>query len=654
MERDPFKAVSRDYDAFSQKRTRDQFLDPYEYQDPFSNVSSASSNVFDESDYVIESRTQKRKDRSPSPDKASSRKLLPHDTPDRPELLRALRNAKNYRKEISEEAARNLFTIKLNPFQRPTLVVDEFFKQNNDYLNIYLLDLDYCTPFDGPPILRIFGLTIEGFSSSLYVENFAPYFFIRLNSMLTIDKVNQETEIRAFVGWLNRMAHQRDLRPPKKAELQGKYVRGVYLERKRSIFGYEKDLSNFIRIETVQPRHVPLLRDILQGKTPKIRTATEAKRIAEAEEEEEDYEDDSDSGERAPEPEPENAANRYGVFEVFEADIQFVLNFLVDKNLKGCGWLRVARSKLVIPKILETTTQLEFRCTSDSLESLPDKNDVPPLRIVSVDIECAGKENRFPLPEEDPIICISAILYRLQDGAKPMVALGIGVGAIDGSDKDYIKIQFGGDQSVINEETGEWNAEAEINLILAFWKFIVDISDPDFFSGFNDDNFDKPYIIHRADALGIGPAVRRMSRVSDELCSFSKSTFSSRAFGTRTDLKMKCGGRVMWDVMRIVRREIKARSYSLNYHSLEILGKKKHEISHDRIGILKFIGLLIPAGPMWIANTATPQTRRKILDYNKHDAALSYEINAKKLFIWGYQELARATGVPIDKILNRS
>jgi DNA polymerase elongation subunit (family B) len=145
----------------------------------------------------------------------------------------------------------------------------------------------------------------------------------------------------------------------------------------------------------------------------------------------------------------------------------------------------------------------------------------------------------------------------------------------------------------------------------------------------------------RADALGIGAAMRRLGRMRDELSSLSMSTFSSKAFGTRTDLRMRCSGRIPWDVMRILRREVKSRSYSLNAQALEWTGKKKHELSHDQIG------------PSWIGPRATPITRRRVLDYNENDARLSYEINAKKLFIWLYQELARATGVSLETILNR-
>ena len=618
-----------DFDLSDTKKSSFGFLQENELPD-FARETQIFDPYFDP--YAAEERefrgrgsSNRQRDRSPSPkpkrqhlDTAS--KLLPHDTPDSFTDLAKIRNSEPLRTDISDIEASEHFDQILGAFRRPALP-DGFFDQQQN-LRFYLLDIDYHTPFwnkDGSPILRLFGLTSEGYSAALYVQDFAPYFLIRVNTLLGdrlkgLDVEKRRSVFEQFVTWLNDCVERRDPKPPKR---KGLYVRAVYPVRKRSIFGYERDESDFLRIETVQPRHVPLARDVLLGKPPKVRTAAKARQDATRDDEDVDEEENNtnDATERvAADKEQIERDGRYGKFEVFEADIQYALNFMVDRNLKGCGWLQVSGDKLQRPsqQHLDTRAQIEFRTTSNDVVALPDAIDVPPIRIVSIDIECSGKDGRFPLPAEDPILCISAILYRLQDGARSTVAVGFAVGSIEGDPTGYVKLEFGKNQPVVDPKTGEWNKDAEIDMLLAFHRFVVEIADADFLSGYNDDNFDKPYLIKRADALGIGQVIRQMSRVRKETCTFSKSTFSSKAFGTRTDLKMHCPGRVNWDIMRITRREVKSRSYTLNYQAAETLGKKKHEISHDQIG------------PLWLGKDSTGKTRRRILEYVYRPSIFSF------------------------------
>lgn len=494
-----------------------------------------------------------------------------------------------------------------------------------DTLDVYMLDIDYCTAFwSESPVVRIFGLTLEGYTVALFVGGFYPYFYVRINAKLREDLESVISGGMArFRSWLDCAAAERDKKGTSK---DGAYVRDLQVVKRRSIYGYEPGETEFLRIETFQPKHVPLVRDVLFGKESKSAERRDA----------------ADSDDESNEQPPRLRPGRYGAFEVFEADIPFTLNFCVERGLYGCGWFSVNKKALQLRRRLETNTHFEFQCRADDVCSLRQRSEVPPLRTIAIDIECANRPKHFPEPTLDPVICLSANVYRLQDGMRPMASVGFGVGEIAPSavKKDFITICFGGKEPVIDPKTGEWNAKAETEMLLAFARFVL-ASDPDFLSGWNSDGFDFPYLFKRADHLGIGHVFRALSRLSDELCSLKKHTFSSKAFGTHTDLDLKCPGRVDWDVLRVTRREVKSRSYTLNYQANDILGKKKHEISHDQIG------------PSWLGPDATPLTRRRVLDYNEHDERLAYEINAKKLFVYSYQELARATGVTVAEILTR-
>lgn len=68
--------------------------------------------------------------------------------------------------------------------------------------------------------------------------------------------------------------------------------------------------------------------------------------------------------------------------------------------------------------------------------------------------------------------------------------------------------------------------------MLKAWRdFIVEV-DPDILTGYNILNFDIPYLLDRADALGV-KEFPKMCRIVDHPTKIKKSTFSSKAYGTR-------------------------------------------------------------------------------------------------------------------------
>jgi DNA polymerase elongation subunit (family B) len=504
-------------------------------------------------------------------------------------------------------------------------------------LDIYLLDVDTRFPDwgqnEGMPVFRIFGLTQEGNTVLLNVEGYAANFHARVPQRLhaEIAQEGESTALGNFLMWLEKRTALRA-----SGERKGAHIRAIRLEKQNQLYGYNPDKFDVLRIELYQPSSVPFCRDVLLNKPPRG-----GARSMEGEVEDADAVDEAEKSTRQAylQSQQYQEDSKYGRLEVYEADILYILNFMVDNGLGGCSWFRVPDDKVHrVPKP-RSRCQIERSSHTKSIESLPDKSDTPPVRIASGDIECWG-QGRFPVPELDPIICISVNLYKLQDGNKPMASLGLGVGNVEQTKKaGFFQISFGSQHPVVNPKTGQWNKEAEIDMLLAFHTFYVDFADPDLDGGFNYDGFDRPYLFRRADVLGIGAVFRKMSRIRDDICYHAAKTFSSAAFGTRTDLNVVCPGRIAFDTMRVVRRNEKLRSYSLNHVSEEFLGQRKHEVSHDRIG------------PEWCGPQATPKTRLRILEYNQHDEVLSYQVLSKKLYIWNYQELARVAGVTMGTIL---
>lgn len=112
--------------------------------------------------------------------------------------------------------------------------------------------------------------------------------------------------------------------------------------------------------------------------------------------------------------------------------------------------------------------------------------------------------------------------------------------------------------------------ENEGDMLQAWSEFLVAV-DPDIVTGYNINNFDMPYLLDRAEALKVSkfPYLGRMTRNKTE----AKDTrFSSRAFGTRESKDVSLDGRLKFDVLPIVQRDYKLRSYTLNSVSAHFLG----------------------------------------------------------------------------------
>jgi len=151
-----------------------------------------------------------------------------------------------------------------------------------------------------------------------------------------------------------------------------------------------------------------------------------------------------------------------GVKDIVEADIRFSMRYILDKELRPCGW-HVARVKeQPLTKSFRVDSEYEIVGEVRSLEeSTPPKD----LRLMAVDIE-VYTEHGSPKPSRDPVMII-------------------GTGTPSGGVKQFVAEDLN-DKRVIEE----------------FVSYILD-QDPDIVVGYNSNHFDWPYLIERARVLGV-------------------------------------------------------------------------------------------------------------------------------------------------------
>lgn len=423
-------------------------------------------------------------------------------------------------------------------------------------------------------ILRIFGVTREGHSVCCHVHGFEPYFYISCPPGMGPD------DISLFHRTLE--ARMKEVNRNSKAP---NFVRRIELVQKRSIMYYQQQTSQpFLKIVVALPTMVTSCRGIL------------------------------DRGVQI---------DGFGMksFMTYESNVLFALRFMIDCNVVGGNWIEVPVGKYKKTVRNLSYCQLEFDCLySDLISHAPEGefSKMAPFRILSFDIECAGRKGHFPEPTQDPVIQV-ANLVTLQGENQPFIRNVMTLNSCS---------------PIAGVDVLSFDTEREV---LLAWRDLIREADPDIIIGYNICKFDLPYLIERAEALKI-PEFPILGRIRNSKVRVKDTTFSSRQLGTRESKEITVEGRVQFDLLQAMQRDYKLSSYSLNSVSSHFLSEQKEDVHHSIISDLQ---------------NGNAETRRRLAVYCLKDAYLPQRLLDKLMFIYNYVEMARVTGVPISFLLSR-
>ncbi|XP_052225251.1 DNA polymerase delta catalytic subunit-like [Dreissena polymorpha] len=441
----------------------------------------------------------------------------------------------------------------------------------------------------GPvPVIRMFGVTMEGHSVAAHIYGFLPYFFVPAYPNFSSEHA------QSFLNALNS-AMMSDMRSNREGIEQA--VLAVDLVNKESIYGYHGNKKvPFIKITVALPRLIAA-----------------AKRLLE-------------QGFNCP---------GYGQYALqgYETNIDFEIRFMVDSNVVGCNWIELPAGKYHLREKenssvgdasrqpLKSRCQIEVDISWESLVSHSPEGEwskVAPFRILSFDIECAGRKGVFPEPDKDPVIQIANMVVR------------------QGEHSPFIRNVFTLNTCapVIGSHVMSFMTEKEL---LSKWAMFVREVDADIITGYNIQNFDLPYLINRAHHLKV-ENFTFLGRIKDVKSVIKESTIQSKQMGKRENKVINIEGRVQLDLLQILFRDYKLRSYSLNAVSYHFLQEQKEDVHHSIISDLQ---------------NGNEQTRRRLAVYCLKDAILPLRLLDKLMCVINYMEMARVTGVPLTYLLSR-
>ncbi|KAK4320604.1 hypothetical protein Pmani_008540 [Petrolisthes manimaculis] len=453
------------------------------------------------------------------------------------------------------------------------------------------------------PVMRMYGINDAGNSICCHIHGFSPYFYVTAPPSL------KEANLTHFKNALNQSLLD-DMRSNKEQITDA--VLAVDLTQKESIYGFHGNRpAPFLRITLALPRLVAAARRLLgEGKVyvPSIGTP---------------------------------------VYEAYESNIDFEIRFMVDTGLVGCCWVELPPNSWTIRNNthkLDTRCQLEVDVAWNKFivhEPEGDWGRVAPFRILSFDIECAGRKECFtkpymffsfqvfnsrgefvgwvfPEPDKDPVIQIGNMVIR------------------QGEPEPFLRIIFTLKDCapILGSKVMSFNNEKDM---LENWaKFLREV-DPDIITGYNINNFDFPYLLNRANHLKAA-TFSYLGRIKNIRSFVKDSVLQSKQMGRRENKTINTEGRCQFDLLMVLVRDYKLRSYTLNAVSYHFLQEQKEDVHHSIISDLQ---------------NGNPQTRRRLAVYCLKDALLPLRLLDKLMCIFNYMEMARVTGVPLSYLLTR-
>lgn len=323
--------------------------------------------------------------------------------------------------------------------------------------------------------------------------------------------------------------------------------------------------------------------------------------------------------------------------------------YIVSKDIRLCGWIRIPKKSDFTSAQYTWKASYEFECHCDEIEPLNDIIDIPPLKIISYDIEVMSAEGKFPeaCDPRNEVINIGSVVYNYGAGDVRSTAKNYAfhLKKIDAADRSLERQH----NCVVDEFIG---FETEQKLLTEWRRWLFSEMDVDILVGYNTSGFDLKYMVDRAKMLGcFNGNFDLWSKLRSKRCSLKEEKFSSEQKGTRTfSYWQGLFGTFDFDLYIYLMDKYKWRSYSLNSACQELLPKET----------LQNIGLKIDLAPrkLW-DNYSNPDEelaargRYENAVYCGKDCVLPLLLTIKCGAVIQFVEMSRLTFTSLEDIQNR-
>lgn len=258
--------------------------------------------------------------------------------------------------------------------------------------------------------------------------------------------------------------------------------------------------------------------------------------------------------------------------ETYEVKIDPFIRVIHLKNLDAAGWIVLPAGKYEPNLIDRTTTDLNFRIHWNDVERLKEIRPLAPIKILSYDIEAISCDSGFPqasrITDKIISICATCTIYGSETIVKS-VAIGLG------------------SSSQVRNATEQYMYETEEEVLLAWKDYIIredpDII-TGYNIKFFDNKYLYDRASHPK--INCLRNFSQLSRLQGHKCEFTRKELSSSGLGDNILYQFDIIGRNEIDLMKIIQQDHKLTSYKLDKvseHFMKQSIKNITFVSYDEI-----------------------------------------------------------------------
>jgi DNA polymerase elongation subunit (family B) len=213
-------------------------------------------------------------------------------------------------------------------------------------------------PDDSNFIIQMFGVNEVGETCSIFVNDYKPFFFVKVDDFWTMREANMLLmHMRKYVGKFSEQS-----------------VLSVQIVEKQKLYGFSGGRKyKFVQLNFQN-----------------VRTMNKAKGMW--------YE--YVNNERKMKKNVMFPSQNGSTLELYESNIPPLLRYFHINNISPSGWVYIVVNKAVEPVTRTTNCTYEYICGLSQIKPISEKETQVPYKICSFDIEASSSHGDFPLPKK--------------------------------------------------------------------------------------------------------------------------------------------------------------------------------------------------------------------------------------------------------------
>ena len=334
--------------------------------------------------------------------------------------------------------------------------------------------------------------------------------------------------------------------------------------------------------------------------------------------------------------------------QCWEHNIKATQKFCDDQSVVPSGWVRLPAGSYQVSEEIATHSEIEVEVPDfHTVQPLPERQDMAPLVIASFDLECYSQDHAFPnaLNAHDYICGIGTSLKRF--------------GQID-YERHYFALK---ETKLAPEDESKLHLHwypTEKEMFYGWRDWLMSV-DPDVITGYNINIFDFHYLADRIGLFVHNEASRLffMSRIWRGHTTLLKPDFSSSAYGQRQFYTFKMAGRLVVDLLEVIRREHKLRSYKLDAVASHFLPCTECKGDKVKMATCKLCGqtgrmhkIDLTPHEIFECFEGSPLDRGRIAVYCSMDCDLVLQLMTKLSSVQNIIEMSKVTLTPVQDIVS--